>query len=109
MNTKKLAATVFITALLPLIGLAQVQTAPDVEIWSALTTITNWLFGILIVVAVIFLILAAFNFITAGGDPEKVGTARSQVMYAIIGLIVAILARGLVNWICTTFGGGCNI
>lgn len=108
MNTKKLAATIIVTALLPLIGLA-VQTAPDVEIWGFLTTITDWLFGILIVVAVIFLILAAFNFITAGGDPEKVGTARQQVIYAIIGLIVAILARGLVNWICDTFGGGCGV
>jgi len=109
MNTKKLVATIIATALTPLIGLAGGATAPDVPIWGALDSIINWLFGILIVVAIIFFIIAAFQFVTGGGDPEKVDSARKMVLYGIIGLIVAIFARGLIPFVCNVFGVGCAV
>lgn len=108
MNTKKLAATIIATTLLPLIILAQ-GTAPTVDIWDALDSIVNWLFGILIVVAIIFFVIAAFQFVTGGGDPEKVDSARKMVLYGIVGLIVAIFARGLVPFVCNVFGVGCAV
>ena len=49
------------------------------------------------VIAVIFLLWAGFLFITAGGDPDKVNTARQNVMYAMVGVAVAVLARGIVS------------
>ena len=66
------------------------------DVMGVLTKIGNWLFAILLVVAVIYIILAAFDFVTAGGDPEKVKTARNNVLYAMIGIAVAFLAKGLV-------------
>ena len=61
--------------------------------------ITNYLFGILLATAVIFFIIAGFNFVTAQGDPEKVKRARDFVLWAIIGLLVAFVSVGLVNFI----------
>ena len=58
-------------------------------------TITDWIFLIVIALAVIFIILAAINFITAGGSPEKAATARQMLIYAAIGIIVALLAKAL--------------
>jgi len=92
---KIISAIISVSLLLPLIGLA-LETAPTVDVMTALDSIVNWLFTILLVVAVVFLVLAAFNFVTAGGSEEKVTTARSQVMYALIGVMVALLARGLI-------------
>ncbi len=54
------------------------------------------MFTILLVVAAIFIIIAAFYFVTAAGNPETISKARNFVLYALIGVMVAAMARGLV-------------
>jgi len=104
---KKILSSLILISLLavPVIGLAQAETAPTIDVMVALTRVTNWLFAILLIIAVIYIILAAYNFITAGGDPAKVQMARSNLMYALIGVAVALLARGLVALVRTIIGG----
>lgn len=81
----------------PAVGLAQnVGTMPNVNVIAAVNSVINWLFAILLIVAVIFILLAGFSFVTASGDPAKVGVARNYVLYALIGVAVAFLAKGLV-------------
>jgi hypothetical protein len=58
-------------------------------------TITDWIFYIVIAVALIFIILGAMSIITAGGSPEKVQTGRNYILYAVIGLIVALAAKAI--------------
>lgn len=48
------------------------------------------------VAAVIVIIIGGFNFVTSGGDPQKVSTAKNTILYAVIGLIVAVLAQAVV-------------
>lgn len=59
------------------------------------TQLTNWLFVVLSVTAVIFIVLAGLQFITAGGNPETIGQARMKLMYAAVGIAVALLARAV--------------
>ncbi len=59
-------------------------------------TIADWIFVILLVVAGLFIIWGAFGFVLSGGDPEKVTSARNKLIWALVGIIVAFLARGLV-------------
>ena len=75
------------------------QRAPNVEFEGALRTIEGMLFNILMAAAVISIIIAAFLFITAAGDPEKIKKARLFVIYALVGVVVAILASGIVNYL----------
>lgn len=89
--------------LLPLIVLAQTggpgiepPTWGEVDIMIILDRIFDWLFVILLVVAAIFIVLAAYMFVTAQGDADKVKTARDFVLYALIGVLVAFVARGLI-------------
>jgi len=105
METKKIVATVLITGLLPLLAMAQATTIPDLDVITVINNIVNWLFGILLVLAVLFFILAAFKFITAGGNPEEVESARRMILYGVIGLIVAFLARGIVQFVNDVVGG----
>lgn len=95
---KKIASTVASSILLalPTLGLAQTDSAPTIPILQALDDITNWLFAILLIVAVIFIIIAGFFFITAMGDPDKVKTARMMVLWSLVGVLVAVAAKGLV-------------
>jgi len=81
---------------LPVVVLAQ---APTVDLMTALGKVADILFNILIAVAAVFIVWAGISFVTAGGDAEKVEKARSMIMYAVIGIIVAILAKGIVAFI----------
>jgi len=62
-------------------------------LFDSIYTITNWIFVIVVIIVVIFVLLGAFNIVTAGGSPEKVNTGRSYIIYAIVGAIVAIIAK----------------
>ena len=62
---------------------------------SIFDTLITWLFTILLVLAVIFIILAAFQYLTAGGEEEKIKKAHQKIIYAIVGIAVAFLAQGI--------------
>jgi len=64
----------------------------------------NWVFTIFLIVGVITLILAAFKFLTAGGDPTAVQSARSMVLYAAVGFGVAFLALAVPNVVADLLG-----
>jgi len=101
-------------SVLPLTGVlkaAEVQgpevTPPSkLDPISAFKTIVDWVFYILLLFAGLMIILAGFNFITAAGDTEKVDAARNYVLYAVIGIVVGLLARGVVWFIAKQFGAG---
>ena len=91
----------------PMVSFAEIEvaSAPNLPVMDALDNITNWAFTILMAVAALFIIFAAFEFITAKGEPEKVKSAREYVLYALVGVVVALLARGLVQLIETIVTG----
>lgn len=96
---KKILSSLLLVSFLalPLIALAEAApAAPELDVMDMLDSITNWLFIILLVIAAIFIILAAYYFITAMGDPDKVSKARSFVLYALIGVLVGFAAKGLI-------------
>jgi len=39
-------------------------------------------------------LLGGFNYVASGGDSEKAGKARQQIIYGLIGLAIVILAWG---------------
>lgn len=59
------------------------------------TVAINWVFTIFVILAIIFVILAAFQFITGGGDAKNIEAARSKLIWAAVGVVVALIARGL--------------
>ena len=56
----------------------------------------NWLLYIVIALAVVFIIYAGFLYLTSGGDEEKTKAAKNYIIYAVIGIAIALLARGIV-------------
>lgn len=95
---------IIFTLVLPVLVSAQLGGAPatvpsgaDVDVMHVLDNIVNWLFSILLIVAVIYLIIAAYYFVIAQGDSDKISKARTMILYALIGVAVAFLAKGLVT------------
>lgn len=68
------------------------------------TVIFGWAFTFLVVLAAIFGIIAAFKYLTAAGDPEKVKGASSMLIYAAVAVVAALFARGLPLLVGGLFG-----
>ena len=59
------------------------------------------------VLSVVMLIFGGFRYIVSGGKKESVTNAKNTILYAIIGLLIAIFSYALVNFIVmTAIGGG---
>lgn len=63
-------------------------------------SIISWIIGVL---AVIMIIYAGFLMVTSAGDPGKVATAKNIILYAVIGLIVAISAWAIISFVTNIF------
>lgn len=55
------------------------------------------------VAAVIMIIISGFKFVVSGGDSNEVSNAKKTIIYALVGLIVAVLARPIVSLVLKTF------
>jgi hypothetical protein len=66
------------------------------NVLTVLDRLTNWAFTLLLGVAVIFIILAAFKYLTARGEAKEISTAHKQVIYAAIAIAVAMASKGAV-------------
>lgn len=57
-----------------------------------LLTAMKWLYTIFFIVALLFIILAAYKFVFSKGDETKVKSARQQVAWAIVAIAVALVS-----------------
>ena len=56
--------------------------------------IVRWTYYIFFVLAVYFLLLAAFTYLTAGGNPENLKKAHSSLGWAFVAIAVALISVG---------------
>ena len=61
--------------------------------------VTNTMFFIIGAVSVIMLIYGGIRYTTSGGNANSVTAAKNTIMYSIIGLVVAILAFSVVQFV----------
>ena len=67
------------------------------------TVIVNILLFIIGAIAVIMLIVGGIRYVISGGDQAQVTSAKNTIMYAIVGIIIAILAYAIVNFVLGIF------
>jgi len=77
--------------------------AQDDELQPLLKKIVNFLLYILGAVAVIVIIISGITFVVSGGDSSAVIVAKNRLLYAVIGLVVAIMAYAIVNFVLKSF------
>ena len=58
--------------------------------------------GVIGFIAVIVIILGGVQYTTSAGDSGKVKKAKDTIMYGIIGLVIALLAYSIVNFVLTS-------
>ena len=67
--------------------------------------ITNIALYVIAGIAVIMLLIGGLRYILSGGDSKKVTDAKNTVLYAIIGLVIAILSYAIINFIIGSLAG----
>ncbi len=89
---------------LPNIGSSSglVQTTDDQSLMKVVGSIINVVIGIVGVIAVVMMIVGGINFITSQGDTAKVTKARNTILYGVVGLVVALLAFAIVNFVISS-------
>ncbi len=69
---------------------------------SFINVFTNLLLYIAGAIAVIVIIVGGIRYITSTGDAMRIKQAKDTILYGIVGLIVAIIAWAIVNYIVDT-------
>ncbi len=87
---------------LPKPGSAKIETAEDIG--GLINDVATFLYGLLLAVAVIFGLIAAFGYLTSAGDSTKIGKASKQLLFAAVAIVVAIAAWGLSKLIPNILG-----
>ena len=70
---------------------------------DAITTVINVLLFIISAVAVIMIIMGGIRYVLSNGEASQIAAAKNTILYAVIGLIVALLAYAIVNFVVTQF------
>lgn len=78
---------------------SNVPTSLDVQIQN----VTNLLLTAIGIIAVIMVIIGGIRYAVSGGDENGTRAAKDTILYAIIGLVVALLAYAIVNFVLTKF------
>lgn len=93
----------------PLTALA-VETAPITpsvsiksveDILEIADTVVEWAFAFFFALAAFFILWAAYEYLTAGGAEAKLTSAKNKLVYAAVGIGIALVARSIVTVVQT--------
>ncbi len=72
------------------------------EIAKNVISVLLWIVGMASIIVIVY---SGITFVTSAGNPSQITRAKTMLMYAVIGLVVSILAYAIVNFIVGSAGG----
>ena len=84
-------------------NLALCNTPKDSEngggLMNLVQTIINVVLSVVGIVAVLVVIIGGVTYTTSLGDPGKTKKAKDTILYGIVGMVIALLAFAIVNFV----------
>jgi glucose uptake protein GlcU len=71
----------------------------DEDLMTYVKNIVNTMLYVLGALSVIMIIYGGIRYTTSAGDAKHVESAKNTIMYAVVGLVVALLAYAIVNFV----------
>lgn len=68
------------------------------SVWSRIISTITYVVG---AIAVLMIVIGAVRYALSAGDQSQVTAAKNTILYALVALIVAIMANALVNFVLT--------
>lgn len=69
------------------------------KVVETIKNIINILLFLIGLFAVVMIVIAGFRFVTSNGDSNTVSQAKNTIIYAVIGIVVAVMAYAIVNFV----------
>ena len=76
-----------------------IQSTQDVV--NIITNIAELVFQLFFIVAVLFILFAAYMYLTAGDNTSKVDKAKTSLKNAVIAIVIALISTGVATIIDT--------
>lgn len=70
---------------------------------DSVANVTNIMITIIGIVSVIMLIIGGFRYVLSGGDQKGTSAAKDTILFAIIGVVVALLSYSIMNFVIGQF------
>ena len=74
------------------------------DLGPILQNVINWILGIAGLLAVLMLVIGGVRYVISAGNPTQTEGAKKTIIYALVGIVVIILAYVLVNTVIGLFG-----
>lgn len=100
-----MGATVIVNTISTIIGLNQAGGWDQGGQWNKVGNIFAWAYSVAGLVAVVFIIKGGVEFMISQGDPGQIQKAKRELIYAIIGLAIVILAALITGAVINAVGG----
>ena len=68
--------------------------------------VRNWIFTFALIIGVIYILIAAVKYMNSGGDAGKVSEVHKALVWAAIGIAVALVAAAVPSLVNSILGGG---
>jgi len=76
-------------------------------VWDLLDRIIDVLFTIGLPLAGVMVLWSALQFLTSAGNPQRIQSAKNTLVWTLVGFVILLLAKGIVQAICRFFGASC--
>jgi len=76
----------------------------DASLTEIIAKLISIVLGFLGIIVVLIILYAGFMWMTAGGDTEKVGKAKSWMINGVIGLVIIAAAWAIANFVTGSIG-----
>jgi hypothetical protein len=78
------------------------------------TTVSNVMLFVVGAISVIMVVIGGLRYVISGGNSGNVTAAKNTILYAIVGLIISIMAYAIINFVISSFipggsAGGTNV
>ncbi len=80
-------------------GINQTGSGSNTDIPGLIAAVVNFLSFVVGALSVIMVIYGGFRYVTSGGDSGKVSGAKNTIVYALIGLLIVVLAQVIVKFV----------
>lgn len=77
----------------------QNRSEGETKVKSVMKSVVNVLLMTVGVISIIMIVVGGIMFALSSGDASKVTKARNMVIYAVVGLVVALFASAIINFV----------
>lgn len=75
------------------------------DIWLILVAVIEMLLRVAVLLAIAYVLIGGFKYITSQANPEKTSRAKNTVLDGLIGLVIALVASAVVGFLASRFSG----